>query len=334
MIDFFGNFCLSIALGMSLIQTLGIVPNHIARLARPACQTSTLFIISAFGTLFYALITYDTSLKIVWENVGNNFSLIERLASLWQQHSGIMMLWATFFSIFSSLYIVVTRKNTPDTLSRPVIGVLGFFQVGLVLYLLLFVSPFVKGTAPPQALVLKTASLTWHHPILYMSYMLIAIVYALVMGVLLEGKRVATLSRTAQPWVLAAWGALFLGIFVGLLLKKNNLGSALDGWTKIDKASYVTFILLTILVPLLKFAEQNRFMKKVGFFVGILVFYQTIIGNLKIQPVSLANMDLLIVNDPKSKFLFLFLFVSISFCTMLYVSRILRSIRKPAEEND
>jgi cytochrome c-type biogenesis protein CcmF len=329
MINFFGQICLIIALITSLIQTLGIVPHHIARLGRPACQTTALFTLSAFITLCIGFLLHYPTLLVVVNNSIASDPWYLRLSGVWNNHVAIMVVWMTFFSCFSSLYVIRSKHRNIDHLSRPVIGVQGFIQSGFLLYLVVFLSPF-EGIKSPVAVDLNNIAfmLNLHHLLIYAAYMLISIVYALVIGVLIEGKRVVLLVKEALPWLIPSWVLLVLGSTWGIVqgyLKNKQL---VIPYGTVEYESLITLVLMTVLLLLIRYIEQSRIVKKLVLLVGILVFFQGMFGSLINQPVSLLMPQLRVQSLSEAKFLFLFIGLGVSASLMIYFGRVVRSLRK------
>ncbi len=329
MINFFGKVCLIIALVFSLVQTLGVVPHRIARLGRPACQTAALFTLSAFFSLFVGFAIYVPDLLVVANNSLPSDSWYVRLGGLWNNHVSIMLLWMTFFSMFSSLYVVRSKHRDIDHLSRPVIGVQGFIQSGFLLYLVAFMSPF-KISRIPVVLDVSNAVFdpNFHHILIYAAYMLISIVYALVMGILIEGKRVALLKEEALPWLQYGWVLLALGTCWGVL-SNYFFGEELTvARGTVEYESLIALALLTSLLLLLPYVERNRVVKKLVLLFGILIFFQGLFGSLINQQVSPLISNSVVVDVKEAKFLFFFIGLGIVLSLMLYMSRVMRSLNK------
>lgn len=329
MINFFGQICLIIALITSLIQTLGIVPHHIARLGRPACQTTALFTLSAFITLCVGFLLHSPTLLVVINNSTALDPWYIRLSGVWNNHVSIMLVWMTFFSCFSSLYVIRSKHRNIDHLSRPVIGVQGFIQSGFLLYLIVFLSPFEVIKSSMEIDVKDVAfALNLHHLLIYAAYMLISIVYALVIGVLIEGKRVVLLVKEALPWLTPSWILLALGSTWGLIQGYVENKQLAIPYGTVEYESLITLVLMTVLLLLVRYIERSRIVKKLVLLVGILVFFQGMFGSLINQPVSLLMPQLRVQSLPEAKFLFLFIGLGVSSSLMIYFGRVVRSLRK------
>lgn len=332
MINFFGNVCLIIALCASLIQTLGVVPHAIARLGRPACQTAALFTFGAFFTICFGFLTYNPSMQVVLQNSLISDPWYVRLSGVWNNHVTLMLLWSTLFSGFGSLYVLRSKNRNIDHLSRPVIGVQGFIQSGFLLYMVVFLSPFQVLDKP---LVVDFSNVEFsvnvHQLFIYAGYMLISIVYALVIGILIEGKRVALLKYEAMPWIIPSWTLIFIGSTLGIMQEYFALGEFYVDLTKLHYEAVLTLALMTLLFAMIPYIEANRVIKKVVLLWGIVVFFQALFGSLLNQSVSLLHPDLKITDLPETKFLFIFLGLGVGFSLMIYMGRVLRSLRKNKE---
>lgn len=329
MINFFGHVCLIIALCASLIQTLGVVPHAIARLGRPACQTAALFTFAAFFTVCFSFLMYTPTMQVVLENSLVSDPWYIRLSGVWNNHITVMLLWATLFSGFGSLYVLRSKNRNIDHLSRPVIGVTGFIQSGLLLYMVVFLSPFAVVEKPVVSDFSNVVFATNAYKLfVYAGYMLISIVYALVIGILIEGKRVALLKYEAMPWIIPSWILLFIGSTYGIVQEYMTLGALEFNLAKVYYQAVLTLAFMTLLLALIPYIERNRFIKKIVLLFGILVFFHGVFGSLWFQQVSLLHPELKIIDLPEAKFLFMFLGLGVSFSLMIYMGRVFRSLRK------
>lgn len=328
MINFFGQICLIIALITSLIQTVGVVPHQVARLGRPACQTTALFTLSAFVTLCVGFLLHSSTLVVVINNSAASDVWYMRLSGVWNNHVSLMLVWMTLFSCFGSLYVVRSKHRNIDYLSRPVIGVQGFIQSGFLLYMVAFLSPF-EAAKPSSVIQLQAVTvLNLNHLLIYAAYMLISIVYALVIGILIEGKRVSLLAKEALPWLKPSW----------LLLAISSIWSLVQGYVytgklpvtsdSIEYQSLITLGLMTVLLLLMRYVDRSRVIKKLILLVGIVVFFQGLFGSLMHQRVSSLKQSIKVRDLPEAKFLFLFIGIGISLSLMIYMGRVVRSIRK------
>jgi hypothetical protein len=209
-----------------------------------------------------------------------------------------------------------------------VIGVQGFIQSGFLLYMVAFLSPFEAA----KTMVIENASVVYymnvHHLLIYAAYMLISIVYALVIGILIEGKRVSLLNKEAMPWLKPSWILLAVGSVWGIIHRYLNNAQIPLKYGTIEYDSLITLGLMTILLVLLKYVQWGRIMKKLILLVGILVFFQGLFGSLIHQPVNSSSGQLKVWNLSEAKFLFLFIGIGVSLSLMIYTGRLIRSFRK------
>lgn len=328
MINFFGHICLIIALITSLIQTVGVIPHPIARLGRPACQTTALFTVSAFLTLCIGFLPHSSTLLVVMNNSVASDVWYVRLGGLWNNHVSLMLFWMTLFSCFGSLYVVRSKHRNIDFLSRPVIGVQGFIQSGFLLYMVAFLSPFEVASATKVTQHVNAGPLNLHHVLIHAAYMLISIVYALVIGILIEGKRVSLLAKEASPWLKPSWILLAVSSIWGIRQGYLSTGKLKIAANSIEYQSLISLGLMTVLLLLLRYVDRNRLIKKLVLLVGIVVFFQGVFGSLIHQKVNAQNKIINVYDLPQAKFLFLFIAIGISLSLMIYMGRVLRSIRK------
>ena len=117
-----GHFALVLALVVALAQTVlplwGAQINNarLMSLARPAALAQLLCILIAFAALLQAYITCDFSVAAVAHNSNAQQPLIYRMAGLWGNHEGSLLLWVTILAIYGAA-VAAFGDNLPTRLA-------------------------------------------------------------------------------------------------------------------------------------------------------------------------------------------------------------------------
>ncbi len=322
MVGYYGNFCLGIALLLSLIQTLGIIPNPMSRLSRPACQTANLFTTASFISLVILFLANKQHYGVVQQNVEDSFTYMQRLFAIWQNHESIMLFYAVAITGFGTAYILMTKKTISDLLARSVIGAQGFVQTGLYIYILFFASPFdVPVEASHAYAEINQPPLYIHHFVLYLGYVATSVIYSLVLGILLEGKRIKAWVTFSLPWIKFS----ALTIATGLLLGHFTYFSKPTDWTSIEINAFLTLGTCAVLLYLVKHVQENHLFKKGALFLGIVTFYKAFVLNILSHP--LYNQSVASVSSKSRDLFFILGYFTFGFfvTSIMFLARIKQS---------
>src|SRR6478672_11056723 len=103
-----GHYALILALAVATVQT--VLPiwggrrhdPQLMAIAIPAAQMQLLLIALAFAALMTAYVTSDFSVENVWRNSAAEKPLIYKIAGVWGNHEGSMVLWVLILSLFGA----------------------------------------------------------------------------------------------------------------------------------------------------------------------------------------------------------------------------------------
>ena len=147
MIPELGQFALSLALGLALVQAvLGLAGAARAdavwmAAARPAAQGQLVFVAIAFGCLTYAFVTNDFSVLYVANNSNSKLPLQYQVAGVWGGHEGSLLLWTLMLAVWTTAVSVFSRRLPEDMVAR-VLGVMGLVTIGFIAFMLFTSNPF------------------------------------------------------------------------------------------------------------------------------------------------------------------------------------------------
>ena len=175
-----GHFALILAFGVAILQAtlpmIGASQNRMGwmALADPAAITQFLLIAFSFAALTYGFVTSDFSLKLVVANSHTLKPMLYKVAGVWGNHEGSLLLWVLILSLFGAC-AAWFGGTLPPTLRARVLAVQGLIGVAFLAFLLFTSNPFLRLATPPlngQDLnpLLQDPGLAFHPPFLYLGY--------------------------------------------------------------------------------------------------------------------------------------------------------------------
>jgi cytochrome c-type biogenesis protein CcmF len=254
-----GHFALVVALVVALLQSA--LPLWGARrmdaalvgVAVPAAIAQWLLVSIAFVALMHAHVVSDFSVVNVATNSHSAKPLIYKIAGVWANHEGSLILWVWILALFGAA-VAIGGGNLPTVFRARVLAVQGMIGLGFLLFILLTSNPFLRLIpAPPdgQGLnpILQDLGLALHPPMLYLGYVGFSTTFSFAVAGLMEGRIDASWARWVRPWTLAAWTALTLGIGLGSWWAYYELGwGGFWFWDPVENASLMPWLAGTALL--------------------------------------------------------------------------------------
>ena len=125
-----GHYALILALGVAIVQmVLPLIGTRmrdpqLMAVAAPAAQLEFILIAIAFIALITAYVTSDFSVENVWRNSHSAKPLIYKIAGVWGNHEGSMVLWVLILALFGAA-VATFGTNLPRELQANVLAVQG-----------------------------------------------------------------------------------------------------------------------------------------------------------------------------------------------------------------
>ena len=174
MIAELGHYALVLALGLALVQAsvplVGARKNDPALMAvaGPTAVVQFCFIAIAFAALTICYVRSDFSVVNVFENSHSAKPLIYKIAGVWGNHEGSMLLWVLILALFGAL-VALFGNNLPARLKANVLAVQSWIAVAFT------PNPFLRiSEAPLEGRdlnpILQDPGLAIHPPLLYVGY--------------------------------------------------------------------------------------------------------------------------------------------------------------------
>ncbi len=332
MIPELGHFALVLALLLALIQSslplVGAARGDagLMAVARPAALGQFAAIALAFLALSYAHIVSDFTVGNVVANSHSTKPLLYRIAGVWGNHEGSMVLWVLILALFGGL-VAAFGANLPPSLRARVLAVQGMIGVGFLLFILATSNPFLRVDPPPLDgndlnPILQDPGLAFHPPMLYFGYVGFSMAFSFAVAALIEGRVDAAWARWVRPWTLAAWCGLTLGIALGSWWAYYELGwGGWWFWDPVENASLMPWLAGTALLHSAIVVEKRDALKSWTILLAILTFGLSLIGTFLVRSGVLTSVHAF-ANDPaRGVFILILLVVAIGGSLTLYAVR-------------
>ena len=304
-----GHFALILALMVALVQTVlplwGAARRDPALMAvaGPAAVVQFLLIAASFAALTIAFVTDDFSLKLVVENSHTLKPMLYKVAGVWGNHEGSLLLWVLALSFYGATAHWFGGR-LPVTLKARVLAVQGSIAVAFLLFMLLTSNPFLRLENPPMNgqdmnPLLQDPGLAFHPPFLYLGYVGLSMAFSFAVAALIEGRVDAAWGRWVRPWTLAAWMFLTIGIAMGSWWAYYELGwGGFWFWDPVENASFMPWLIATALLHSAIVVEKRESLKAWTMLLSILAFGFSLIGTFIVRSGVITSVHAF-ANDPQ-----------------------------------
>ncbi|MBS0268884.1 MAG: heme lyase CcmF/NrfE family subunit [Proteobacteria bacterium] len=310
----FGHFALILALLVAVVQVIvpaigaSIKDERMMRVADPAAVSQLFLIAIAFFALMHAYVTSDFSVLNVAENSHSTKPLIYKMAGVWGNHEGSMLLWVLILALFGAA-VAVFGNNLPVTLKARVLAVQASIAVAFLLFSLLTSNPFARlDPAPADGHglnpILQDPALAFHPPFLYTGYVGFSIAFSFAIAALIEGRIDAAWARWVRPWTLAAWMFLTIGIAMGSWWAYYELGwGGWWFWDPVENASFMPWLAGTALLHSALVMEKREALKIWTVLLAILTFSLSLMGTFIVRSGVLTSVHSFAVDPARGVFI-------------------------------
>jgi cytochrome c-type biogenesis protein CcmF len=328
-----GYFALLLALFVSAVQsaTLFVAARRrdavLAAFADQAALAQFIFLVVAFASLIYAFVTSDFSVEVVAANSHTAKPLLYKIAGVWGNHQGSMLLWVLILSLFGAA-VALLGCNHPDRLRMNVLGVHGMVGFGFLAFVTLTSNPFTRLAQAPDDgnglnPILQDPGLAIHPPFLYLGYVGFSMAFSFAVAALIEGKVDACWARWVRPWVLAAWCFLTIGITLGSAWAYYTLGwGGWWFWDPVENASLMPWISGTALLHSALVVERRNALVSWTILLAILTFSLSLIGTFLVRSGVLTSVHAFAVDPARGVFILALIVLATGGGLTLYALRV------------
>ena len=332
MIDELGHFALILALAVALVQStlplFGAARRRDSWMAvgQSAALAQFGLIAIAMAALMHAYIVSDFTVINVIENSHTDKPLLYKIAGVWGNHEGSMLLWVFMLALCGAA-VAVFSDNLPPELRARVLAVQGMIGVGFLVFILFTSNPFLRTALPPvngQGLnpVLQDPGLAFHPPFLYLGYVGFSVSFAFAVAALIEGRVDAAWARWVRPWALASWCALTIGIAMGSWWAYYTLGwGGWWFWDPVENASFMPWLAGTALIHSSIVVEKRDTLKSWTILLAIITFSLSLVGTFLVRSGVITSVHAFAVDPLRGDFILLLLLCAIGGSLTLYALR-------------
>lgn len=304
-----GAFALGLALALSVAQAVlgaagrwrrdlqlqnGAVGATVAAFAATA---------TAFAALTAAYLQSDFSLANVAANSHTDKPLAYKIAGVWGNHEGSLLLWCLALTGYGSAVAVFGGK-LPSGLRSLTLAVQGALGVLFLAFAVFASNPFLRlDPAPLQGRslnpLLQDPALALHPPFLYAGYVGFSVVFSFAVAALIEGQVDAAWARWVRPWTLAAWSLLTVGIALGAFWAYYELGwGGWWFWDPVENASFMPWLVGAALLHSAVVTEKRGALQGWTVFLALAAFTFSMLGAFLVRSGVLTSVHAFAV-DPQ-----------------------------------
>ncbi len=198
-------------------------------LQREMSVVALVLCVVSFLVLLWGFVGTDLSLWLVWRHSHEGEPLLYRVAGVWGNHEGSLLLWLMMLCFVRVVWSFVGGGGGSLEGKRYVLGIMGSVILSFVLLSSVFSSPFrgVKSVLEGSGLnpILQDPSLAFHPPFFYLGAALLLVPFSVGLLGCFRGVEVV---RGLGGWLRGAFGFLTIAIALGSYWAYYELGWG--GW--------------------------------------------------------------------------------------------------------
>ena len=303
-----GHFALILAFLVAALQSFaGFVGGHrgdrsLMGVSGMAAHAQFALMVMVFAALTYAYVTSDFSVRNVFENSHSAKPLIYKIAGVWGNHEGSLILWILILALLGSA-VAAFGYRLPPTLRARVLGTQGLIGFCFLAFALFTSNAFLRMDPVPfdgtdLNPLLQDPGLAFHPPFLYLGYVGFSVAFSFAVAALLEGRVDPAWARWVRPWTLLAWSSLTLGIAMGSWWAYYELGwGGFWFWDPVENASLMPWLAGTALLHSAIVVEKRDTLKLWTVLMVIIAFTTSLLGTFVVRSGVLSSVHAF-ANDP------------------------------------
>ncbi|AGT09186.1 heme lyase CcmF/NrfE family subunit [Paracoccus aminophilus] len=309
MIAEIGHFALILAFAVAIFQM--IVPligasrgwSPWIEAARPAAIAQFGLVAISFAALTYSFVVSDFSVLLVYENSHTAKPMLYKVAGVWGNHEGSMLLWVLILALFGAA-AATFDPNLPPKLRARALAVQASIGVAFYAFILFTSNPFWRMSPAPfngrdLNPLLQDPGLAFHPPFLYLGYVGLSMAFSFAVAAMIEGRVDAAWARWVRPWTLSAWVFLTIGIAMGSWWAYYELGwGGFWFWDPVENASFMPWLLAAALLHSAIVVEKREVLKSWTILLAIMAFGFSLIGTFIVRSGVITSVHSF-ANDPK-----------------------------------
>jgi len=284
------------------------------------------FTISSFFLLIFAFIFSDFSLLAVYQNSHTAKPIFYKIAGVWGNHEGSLLLWVNIMVIFSYLFFVFNSKSR-KSYSLYTLLIQNILILGFLIFLISNSNPFFKILPiPMEGLglnpILQDPALAIHPPLLYLGFVGSSIYFSAAMAAILSNSNGKNFASSIKVWVLISWSFQSMGIIVGSIWAYYELGwGGFWFWDPVENASLIPWFCMTALLHSVLVLEKRNYLYNWVLILSIITFISSVTGTFLVRS-GILNSVHTFANDPaRGMYILIFLSLMIIFSFTIFFKR-------------
>ena len=284
------------------------------------------FIIASFLLLIFAFVFSDFSLLAVYQNSHTAKPIFYKIAGVWGNHEGSLLLWVNIMVIFSFLFFLFNYKFN-KSYSLNTLLVQNILILGFLIFLISNSNPFFKILpTPSEGLglnpILQDPALAIHPPLLYLGFVGSSIYFSAAMAAILSNSNGKNFASSIKVWVLISWSFQSLGIIVGSIWAYYELGwGGFWFWDPVENASLIPWFCMTALAHSVLVLEKRNYLYNWVLILSIITFISSVTGTFLVRS-GILNSVHTFANDPaRGMYILIFLSLMIFFSFVIFFKR-------------
>ncbi|HMI40351.1 MAG TPA: heme lyase CcmF/NrfE family subunit, partial [Sphingomicrobium sp.] len=295
--------------------------------ARPIAITQGVLTLLSFAMLIAAFLRTDLSVALVAENSHSAKPWLYKFAGAWGNHEGSMLLWVSVLAV-AGAGIALFSKSLSERMLVATLGAQAAIGLGFYAFLLFASNPFARlNPAPLEGRglnpLLQDPGLAFHPPTLYLGYVGLSVAFSIAVAALLTREVGPALARAMQPWVLAAWILLTLGITAGSYWAYYELGwGGWWFWDPVENASLMPWLAATALLHSVNVLAARGGLRAWTMMLAVLAFSMSMVGTFLVRSGILTSVHAFAVDPQRGTFILVLLSLYIGGALALFAARV------------
>ena len=282
--------------------------------------------IASFVLLIFAFVFSDFSLLAVYQNSHTAKPIFYKIAGVWGNHEGSLLLWVNIMVIFSFLFFLFNNKYN-KSLSLYTLLVQNLLILGFLIFLVSNSNPFFKILPIPlEGLglnpILQDPALAIHPPLLYLGFVGSSIYFSAATAAILSNSDGKKFASSIKIWVIISWSFQSLGIIVGSIWAYYELGwGGFWFWDPVENASLIPWFCMTALTHSVLVLEKRNYLYNWVLILSIITFISSVTGTFLVRS-GILNSVHTFANDPaRGMYILIFLSLMIIFSFVIFFKR-------------
>ena len=272
----------------------------------------------------YSYLVSDFSVVNVFQNSHTTKPLLYKIAAVWGNHEGSMLLWILVLAIFNYFIFKLYNKTNSVFISKA-LETQSFITIGFLLFTLLTSNPFERIIPVPiNGLgfnpILQDPALAIHPPLLYIGYVGFSAAFSFSISAMsIESIERVPWYSYMKPFVLTAWAFLTIGIALGSIWAYYELGwGGWWFWDPVENASFMPWLLGTALVHSLVTVEKKKMLQKWVLLLAILAFLLSVVGTFLVRSGILTSVHTFALDPARGIYILVFIGILGAYSLILF----------------